>query len=59
MGKVTHAASVEQATESDNTTWVYILCDPQDNKYGYDDPEYGDTKDVTCKRCLKIMEKFG
>ena len=53
--KVTHFASIEQATESDNTTWVYILCDPRDEKYGYEDPEYGDV--VTCKRCLKILER--
>jgi len=50
MGKV-HHATIGEATESDNQTWVYIDCDPDDR---IEDPEYSKNWDyVDCKRCLK------
>jgi hypothetical protein len=47
-----HYATVDEATESDNTTWVYIACDPGDqfvNKLSYSKWWAG----VTCKNCLR------
>ena len=55
--KVVHYASVEQATESDNTEYATITCDPYDKLY--ENPVYsGSYKDVTCKRCKRIVDKF-
>ena len=49
----THYAEVEEATESDNETWVWIACEPKDgfqNKVSY-------TKKwdaVDCRNCLRL-----
>ena len=55
--KKTHFAHVEQATESDNTTYVYILCDHDERRYS-DEPEYTEREEyVTCKHCIKLLKK--
>lgn len=51
MTKKTHHADIEEATESDNTTWVYILCHPDEH---IEDPKWSkDWEGVDCKKCLK------
>lgn len=48
----THHAVVEEATESDTDTWVYITCEPKDgfqNKVPY--TKFWDK--VDCKNCLR------
>lgn len=55
--KKVHMASVEEATEGDNTTYISILCDW--NEKVLMGPDYTeDSKFVTCKRCLKILKEF-
>ena len=56
--EVIHHAVVEEATESDNTTWVYIDCAPPDgfeNLAAYSKHWEG----VTCKRCLRRKPSAG
>lgn len=46
----THHAWIEPATESDNTEYASITCDPEEL---IEDPEYSNNwEDVSCKRCL-------
>lgn len=54
MGK-THHATVEEATESDNETYAYITCDPDER---IEDPKYSKNWEwVDCKRCLSYASE--
>lgn len=53
-GSKTHHAWVDEATESDNQTWVYITCDPHDrfvNALRYSK----NWTNVDCKNCLRMV----
>lgn len=53
----THHATVQEATESDNTTWVFITCDPGE-RFESDLPysKWWDDS-VNCKNCLRSKPK--
>lgn len=53
-----HYAEVEEATEIDNITWLFInlACEPKDG-FQHQAPYSKWWKDVTCKNCLRMKPK--
>lgn len=54
--KPVHHATVQEATESDNTTWVWITCDPGNRFENLEEISYSKWwDDATCRNCLRTQ----
>ena len=52
----THFASIDRATESDNTEYAKIACDPDERTTRGENGNYTDNeKNVDCGHCLNLL----